>query len=49
MKRGVAIIGKVGVAEMLRVILDDSLEQYKIIEVNSAADFGGNIDPGVIV
>ncbi len=44
-KRGVAIICKIRIAEMLRVVFDDALQQHQIVEMNGASDPCGNIDP----
>lgn len=46
MERCVAIVCKVGVLDVLRVVFDDALEEGEVFEVDGTSDAGGDIDPG---
>ena len=40
------MIPDVRVPQVVRVVLDDALEEGEIVEVDGAPDAGGRIDPG---
>lgn len=49
MKRGVAIVAEVWVLQALGVVLDDALDEGKVVEVDGSAEAGGDVDPGWLV
>lgn len=47
MQGSVAFVGEVGVLEFGGVVLDDSLHENEIVEVDGTAETDGSIDPGM--
>ena len=48
MEGGVAVIGKVGVLEVMGVVFYDSFEEGKVLEMDRTADSSGWVNPGSI-
>ena len=45
MQRGVAIVGEVGVLQVLGVVLDYAFEEGEVLEVDGSADADGDLSP----
>ena len=48
-QRGVTVVGKVGVLEALRVVLDDAFEEGEVFEVDGSADTDGDVNPPIFL
>lgn len=45
MKGGVALVGEVGILEVVRVVLGDALHEDEVVEVDGTPQSDGDVDP----